>query len=225
MTVTVSPPAPTAPWLVRPGTSAPTGPSASSAQRFVVASLIAGAMLGTVASATPADAADLRAAAATARTVPAGSSTPGLEPTVDTRSVPNLLRRLRDSADLTWGDLARAMTVSRRTIHNWLSGAQLSRHHLSRLLELELLVETVGAGTAATTGIHLKTLGPHGRSALDDFALESSAVRSVPLSTVSAADLLEPDVSGTSFAEMPSPPARRSSLRGGPLRGRRSEPV
>jgi len=209
--------------LGHPGTSAmPRSPLP--AHRFIFATLLAGATMlgGTVVNVTPADAAALRAAATTARTVPA--PTPPTPATAgDSRSVPNLLRQLRDRAKLNWGDVAQAMGVSRRTIHNWLSGGQLAAHHLSRLLELEMLVEGAGARDPSTTRVHLTTPGSKGRSILGDFALGSRPVRNVPLSTVSAADLLEPDAAETSNYEVAQAPSRRNSLHGRPLPGRRPQ--
>lgn len=191
--------------------------------RFIVATLLAGTtVFGTISTATPADAHALRAAAVAPRTVPAAPpQTPALM--VDTRSVPHLLRRLHDRADLTWGDVAQALGVSRRTVHNWLTGGQLAGTHLARLLALESLVDGAAAGDPATTRVHLTTLGPQGRSLLDDFALGSRPLRNVPLSTVSAADLLEPDAPGANATEAVAGPSRRSSLRGGSLPKRRSQ--
>ncbi len=213
----------TTPLLGHPGTSAmPRSPMPT--HRFVVATLLTGATMlgGTVVNVTPADAAALWAAGTTARTVPAASpQTPATA--VDSRSVPSLLRRLRDRAKLNWGDVAQAMGVSRRTIHNWLNGGQLAAHHLSRLLELEMVVEVAGARDSSTTRVYLTAPGPQGRSILGDFALGSRPMRNVPLSTVSAADLLEPDAAETSNYEVAQAPSRRSSLHGGPLPGRRPQ--
>jgi len=187
---------------------------------FVVAGLIAGAsVFGTLPVPTPADAEALRAAVSTTRFTP--GTRPGATATVDGRGVPNLLHPLRQSAQLNWGDVADALGVSRRTIHNWLSGAQVAGTHLSRLLELKSLVDEAGSGGAATTRIRLTEPGPHGRSLLDDFALASRPQRKVPLSTVSAADLL-----GLNDSDAPAPiemqaPTRRSSLKGQPVSRRR----
>lgn len=222
MTATTSLPAP----IPQPIFTTPSGTSVPTVRRqpgrcFVVAGLIAGAsVFGTLPVPTPADAEALRAAVSTTR------STPGVRPsggstTVDGRGVPNLLHRLRQSAQLNWGDVAHALGVSRRTIHNWLSGAQVAATHLSRLLELKSLVDEAGSGGAATTRIRLTEPGPHGRSLLDDFALASRPQRKVPLSTVSAADVL-----GLNDSDAPAPiemqaPTRRSSLRGQPVSRRR----
>lgn len=222
MTTTSLYPETAAPLFGRPGTSAPVGPAATG-RRFIVATLLAGAtVFGTISTATPADADALRAAAAAPRTVPAvPPQTPATM--VDSRSVPNLLRRLRDRADLNWGDVAQALGVSRRTVHNWLTGGQIAATHLSRLLELESLVDAADAGDSVTTRVHLTTPGPQGRSLLADFALGSRPVRNVPLSTVSAADLLEPETPGGNATEAVAGPTRRSSLRGGSLPRRRPQ--
>src|SRR5215207_4725689 len=71
---------------------------------FVVAGLIAGAsVFGTLPVPTPADAEALRAAVSTTRFTP--GTRPGATATVDGRGVPNLLHRLRQSAQLNWGDV------------------------------------------------------------------------------------------------------------------------
>lgn len=187
---------------------------------YVVAGLIASAsVFGTLPVPTPADAEVLRAAVSTTRTAP--DVPPQGPSTTDNRSVSGLLQRVRRNAQLNWGDVARALGVSRRTIHNWLSGAQVAGTHMSRLVELAALVDRSGGGGPAETRILLTEPGPRGRSPLDEFALTSRPTRKVPLSTVSAGDLLGGDEPGTPATVEVQAPSRRSSLEGRPVPRRR----
>jgi hypothetical protein len=112
-----------------------------------------------------------------------------------------------------------AVGVSRRTIHNWLSGARLADVHRTRLAELGRLVDAVAAGSADATRARLLKPGPNGRSPLDELALSARPVRRRPLSTLSVGELLGPiDESGDVTTQQPP---RRSSLRGGSLSTRR----
>lgn len=185
----------------------------SPGRTFVVAGLIASAaVFGTLPMPMPAEAEVLRPAVSTTRATPdvqaQGASA------AEIRNVPGLLRRLRRNAQLNWGDVARALGVSRRTIHNWLSGAQVARTHLSRLMELASLVDRIGGGEPATTRILLTQPGPHGRSQLDEFALASRPAHRVPLSMTSVGDLLGRDEPGSPETVEPQVPTRRSSLPG-----------
>lgn len=216
-TTSLAEPIPQPIFTTAPGTSVPTT-RRQPGRRFVVAGLIAGAsVFGTLPVPTPADAEALRAAVSTTRSVP------GIRPptTVDGRGVASVLHRLRQSAQLNWGDVADALGVSRRTIHNWLSGAPVAATHLTRLLALKSLVDEAGSGDPAATRIRLTEPGLHGRSLLDGFALASRPGRKVPLSTVSAADLLGGDVADVPSAVGAQAPSRRSSLRSRPVPRRR----
>src|SRR5829696_2684148 len=165
-TTSLAEPTPPPIFTTASGTSVPTA-RRQPGRHFVVAGLIAGAsVFGTLPVPTPVDAEALRAAVSTTRSVP-GERPPGAPTSIDGRGVPNLLHRLRQSAQLNWGDVAHALGVSRRTIHNWLSGAQVASTHLTRLVELKSLVDEAGSGDPSTTRIRLTEPGPHGRSLLD----------------------------------------------------------
>jgi DNA-binding XRE family transcriptional regulator len=199
-----------------PGTSVPIS-SRPPVKQFIVIALMAGTAMGTVAVMTPADAAAMQAAAIESRTLPAmPSAPPATEPSAD---VPALLQRMRRVSGLNWGEVATAVGVSRRTIHNWLSGARVAGVHLARLTELEHLINAVAAGSADDTRARLVRTGPHGRSLLDEMALNSRPARRRPISMLSAGDLLGPVEEPTTLSH--EPPSRPSSLRGGPLSRRR----
>lgn len=46
------------------------------------------------------------------------------------------VRRLRDRSGLSWEELARLFGVSRRSVHNWVTGGQLNSLHVERLAVL-----------------------------------------------------------------------------------------
>jgi transcriptional regulator with XRE-family HTH domain len=173
-----------------PGTTIP-GASWPPAKQFLCSLLMAGAAAtGTLTVVTPADAAAMRAAVIESRTLPAMPSSP---PVVDrSMAVPSLLQRLRRVSGLSWGDVAAALGVSRRTIHNWLSGTRVAGVHLTRLIEFERVVNATAAGSADDTRSRLVRPGPHGRSLLDELALSSRADRRRPISTLSVGDIVGP---------------------------------
>jgi hypothetical protein len=185
---------------------------------FVVGLLSGAAGFGTVAVTTQPSAAAMHADTVVERTLP--TLPPDVSNPIEGRSVATRLQRLRSRTDLSWGDVARAIAVSRRTIHNWLSGAQIAPSHLARLGDLETLVDYCDRGRPAITRDVLTRAGPYGRNALDEFAIGSRPSRRVPLSPVSAGDLLSPDEPGPDADTAPEKLARPSSLRGGPIRTR-----
>lgn len=198
-----------------PGTAGP-GSAWVAPRKFVSAVVVAGvATVGTLGIVTPADAAAAQAPVIEAHTLPAGAAAlPAADPSTD---VPELLRRIRKVSRLSWGELASALGVSRRTIHHWLSGAHPAGVHVARLADLEALVEASAESSPEATRARLLRPQASGRSLLEELAL-SFGDRSRPISTVSVGDLLGP-------AERPAVGStvrskRRSSLRGGSLRKR-----
>jgi transcriptional regulator with XRE-family HTH domain len=199
-----------------PGTTVP-GRSWPPTRQFICNILMASAAAtATLTLVTPDDAAAMQAAVAESQTLPALPPMPVEERLV---AIPDLLQRLRQASGLSWGDLAKAVGVSRRTIHNWLSGARIAGLHLTRLVEFQRVVDAVAAGSADDTRTRLMQPGPHGRSILDDIALTSRPARRRPLSTVSMGDLVAPVDESANLS--PQQLQRRSSVRGGPLPGRR----
>jgi len=189
----------------------------SPVKQFIVIAWMAGAATGTVAVVTLADAAAMQTAAIKSRTLPAMPPAPPV--TEPSAGVPALLQRMRRVSGLNWGEVATAVGVSRRTIHNWLSGARVAGVHLARLTELEHLINAVAAGSADDTRARLVQAGPHGRSLLDEMALNSRPARHRPIAILSVGDLVGPLEEPTELSH--EQPQRRSSLRGGPLSGRR----
>lgn len=196
------------------------GAGSISPRRFMTAGAIAGTIvIGTLGVITPADAAALQAPIVESQTLP-GVMAPS--PNVpDGLDVPTLLERLRKVSGLSWGEMAYALGVSRRTIHNWLSGSRVASAHLSRLAKVEAIISGSGGGPAESTRAILVHPRVDGSSILDDLAFEHRR-RSRSLSTVSVGDLIgtaDEPVAGRTVETR-----RSSSVRGGTLpRGPRAE--
>lgn len=204
-------------WFRQSGTTTPIVMSGS--RKFMACVFMAGcAATSTLAAVTPADAFALHTVVARPSTLPAlPVAQPA--PTFNQSLVPGMLQRMRRMSGLTWGELGRAIGVSRRTIHNWLGGARVAGVHLARLLEVSRVVDLFSTGSAEVTRTRLLQPTANGRSIIDDLALAARPARHRPLSSVSVGDLVTP-VDETASA---SPPRsqRRGSLRGGPLPRRR----
>lgn len=202
-------------WFGHVGTTPPTvmrGP-----RKFITCAFMAGcAAASTLPAVTPADAIALTTMVTQASTLPAVPPQPA--PPLDPSAVPGMLQQLRRLSGLSWGEIARAVGVSRRTIHNWLSGARVAGVHLTRLLELSRVVSLAATGSAEATRAALLLPDANGRSLVDDLALAARPARR-PLSSVSVGDLVAP-VDDTASVS-PQRPQRRSSLRGGSLPRRR----
>jgi DNA-binding XRE family transcriptional regulator len=204
-------------WFRQFGTTGPT--LISGPRKFIACVVVAGcAATGTLAAVTPADAVALNTIVAQPSTLPAVSAA---QPAAmfDQSIVPGLLQRIRRTSGLTWGELGRAIGVSRRTIHNWLGGAHVAGIHLARLLEVSRVFDLFATGSAESTRTRLLRPSANGRSIVDDLALAARPARRRPLSSLSVGDLVTP-VNETASANPPRS-QRRSGLRGGPLPRRR----
>jgi transcriptional regulator with XRE-family HTH domain len=205
-------------WFGRVGTTTPAVMRGT--RKFITCVVMAGcAATSTLSTVTPADAVALYAIAAQPSTLPAIPVQPA--PPLDQSAVPAMLQRLRRLSGLSWGEIARAVGVSRRTIHNWLAGARVAGVHLTRLLELSRLVDIVATGSVEATRTALMQPNGNGRSILDDLALAARPARRRPLASISVGDLVTPTDEMASVS--PQRPQRRSSLRGGSLPGRRPD--
>lgn len=206
-------------WFGHIGTTPPT--VISGTRKFITCAIILGcAATSTLGTITPGEAVALNAFNAESSTLPATLQAPPVRP-VDESAVPNMLQRLRRLSGLSWGEIALAVGVSRRTIHNWLNGARVAGVHLARLVTLSRVVDIVATGSVATTRTALMQRNATGRSILDDLVLAARPARRRPLSSVSVGDLLTPVDDSASVN--PQRPQRRSSLRGGSLPRRRPD--
>ena len=205
-------------WFGRVGTTPPT--VMRGRRKFIACVFMAGcAATSTLSTVTPADAIALNAITAQPSTLAAIPVQPA--PPLDQRAVPGMLQRLRHLSGLSWGEIAQAVGVSRRTIHNWLTGARVAAVHHARLLELGRVVDIVSTGSAESTRTALMQPNANGRSILDDLALAARPARTRPLSSVSVGDLVTPVDETASVSQQR--PQRCSSLRGGPLPRRRPD--
>lgn len=205
-------------WFGHVGTTTPTVMRGT--RKFITCVTMVGcAATSTLSTVTPADADALNAITAQPSTLPAIPVQPA--PPLDQSAVPGMLQRLRRLSGLSWGEIARAVGVSRRTIHNWLAGARVAGVHLTRLLELSRLVDIVATGSVEATRTVLMQPNANGRSILDDLALAARPARRRPLASVSVGDLVTP-VDETASVSLQRP-QRRSSLRAGSLPRRRPD--
>jgi len=131
---------------------------------------------------------------------------------VDNLSVGSALQRLRAVSGLNWGEVAMALRVSRRTVHNWLSGSRIAPFHLERVAELVQLVGATAAGQPADTRLVLTSPASNGRTLLEEFALQSRPASHGATAGVRVADLLAPDASPDPRAPA-TEPTRKSALR------------
>lgn len=203
-------------WFRHVGTTSPT--AALSPRKFIACVFMAGyAATGTLAAITPADALALKTIVVQPSTLPALTAQPtsGL----NNAAIPEMLQRLRRVSGLSWGDVGRAVGVSRRTIHNWLGGARVADVHLTRLLEATRTVDLVANGSPESTRTALLQPTSNGRAIIEELALAARPARRRPISTVSVGDLVTPtdETEGVSLER----PQRGSALRGGSLPRRR----
>lgn len=191
-------------------------------RRYLACAVMAGcAAAGTLSTISPADAIALNAVIVSR---PGTLSAIPVTPSAPSRArvaVPEMLRRLRRVSGLSWGEIAQAVGVSRRTVHNWLNGARLADVHLDRLFELRRAVERVEAGSDQATRDALLTPQANGRSILDDLALTARPRRRSLSSSISVADQVTPVDEAAGVA--PPNLQRHSSLRGGSLAKRRPD--
>lgn len=178
-------------------------------RRFVAGLLVMGcAATGTLSTVSVEDALALRAVYSEPSTLPAA---PSLSKEPYDQVVANTLQRLRTASALSWGEIAYAVGVSRRSVHNWLTGSRVARVHLGRLNDLIRTVDRFLGMSADDVRASLLRGKDDGRSLLDDLALVAQPVRRVPLSTISVGDQLGPV---SDEAGRPEVPPRRSALRG-----------
>jgi len=199
-------------WFRHVGTTTP--PVIYGTRKFITCAVMAGlAVSGTLPVVTPFDATAAHPVVVHPGTLPAFST---FRPRLmnDQRAVPGMLQRLRRVSGLNWGEVGRALGVSRRTVHNWLSGGRVAGVHFTRLLETIHVVDLVATGSAETTRAALLHPNRNGRSIIDELALTARPARR-PLASVSVGDMVTPVDENVDVSIQD--PQRPSSLRGGPL--------
>jgi hypothetical protein len=122
---------------------------------------------------------------------------------------------LRRHSGLRWQELADALSVSRRAVHHWAKGGHVSAVHAQLIQDLATLVAQYEETAPDATRARLLAPTQTGPAPLAAFRARSGPRRSVPLSTLSVADLL----SDEPLEEPPptQPPGRRSRLAPRPL--------
>lgn len=83
------------------------------------------------------------------------------------RSFALSLRRLQEHSQLTWGETARVLGVSRRTVHNWLTTAKVNGENARRIGGLHrALTQELAAVPRENAREYLLAPGPDGGSRL-----------------------------------------------------------
>ena len=127
-----------------PGTGIP-GASVAPLTWFFAAGVMTGAVLfGTLATPTVL----LDGASPCPVYITGTSSIPGWGGTgaLRNQSAAGLLEGVRSRSQLSWGQIANTLGVSRRTVHNWLLGAAIAPGNLQRLLDFSALVGRMDRG-------------------------------------------------------------------------------
>lgn len=178
-------------------------------KRFIASALLAGAAAtGTLPVLSAADALALRHVEAAPRTLPAAPSLPRAgERAVD---VSARLQRVRRLSGLNWGEIAAAVGVSRRSVHNWLRGGRVASVHLAQLAKLEGLVQAFAGAHASQARDQILQPGHDGQTPLDRLARASRPARSVPTSPLTLADMVTP----VAHADVVHGQRRKNALRG-----------
>lgn len=80
-----------------------------------------------------------------------------------------LLQSVRDESGLTWDQIARVFGVSRRAVHHWMAGGNLSAHNIELLGRFNRLVGNLPGDSADARKAALFAAGPDGVSPIDAF--------------------------------------------------------
>ena len=132
-------------------------------------------------------------------------------------SIPDSLRRIHAQSKLTWIEIAAALGVSRRTVHNWLAGMAVSPRHAADLAALMQLINehtSAGGSPERTRG---RLVAPDASGISPIIRMSMGRMPPPPRPRISAATRLEP----TADDDGPSPPVRRNTqVRAVPLRPR-----
>lgn len=205
--------------LLKEGTSGPRLPSSIRSRYMAGVVFLGAATIGTLGVVQPAEAMALRVAVYDTHTLPAGSMQQSSSPRIV--DAPSVLRRIRRQAEFSWGQIASILGVSRRTIHNWLNGAQIAEVHRLNLGQLSAVIDSHDSGIPELTRQTLTDIPESGRSVLDNLAASFQGSRR-RMSTLSVGDMLGPVEDSGPASSAGAETGRRSSLRGGPI-ARRSQ--
>jgi transcriptional regulator with XRE-family HTH domain len=92
-----------------------------------------------------------------------------IEPVVNDGSTAKAVRKAREDSGLTWEQLARVFSVSRRSVHLWANGARMNATNVEMLMDFVDLVNHMNAANPTARRAALLALGDDGQSVLDRF--------------------------------------------------------
>jgi hypothetical protein len=97
------------------------------------------------------------------------------------------IRDVKEASGLTWGQFADLFGVSRRSVHLWVGGGNISADHIARFEMIRAKISRLGTLTPIETRAALFALGANGVSPYADLVAEisgpSSSYDARPLGT------------------------------------------
>jgi DNA-binding transcriptional regulator YiaG len=102
----------------------------------------------------------------------------------------NSVRSLRRRSGLTWDELASIFGVSRRTLHNWSTGGQVSASHARAIASVIAVVHDIDTGDAKLTRSRLLAPAEDGTSPYTRLANQLRAARGRPALSYRPEELL-----------------------------------
>jgi len=84
------------------------------------------------------------------------------------------IRDVKEAAGLTWGQFADLFGVSRRSVHLWVGGGNISADHIARFEMIRAKISRLGTLTPIETRAALFALGANGVSPYADLVAEIS---------------------------------------------------
>lgn len=126
-----------------------------------------------------------------------------------------LLRKIRRISGLTWEELSIAMGVTRRTLHLWDAGQELSQKHLNHLHRVAGLLDRLDRGNPVLMRNHL----------LKDFEGQNALSMLKEGNYSQVESLLAATPAFPKFIDLPETEARRRRPLGSPLASYRDQSV
>jgi hypothetical protein len=116
------------------------------------------------------------------RVVPVGLATEcvalgAIGPVVGDMSTAKAVRKAHEDSGLTWEQLARVFSVSRRSVHLWANGGRMNATNVEMLMSFVDLVNHMNAATPIERRAALLAINEDGQTVLDIFRSRYSARR------------------------------------------------
>jgi DNA-binding transcriptional regulator YiaG len=92
-------------------------------------------------------------------------------------STAKAIRKAHEDSGLTWEQLARVFSVSRRSVHAWANGARMNATNVELLMRFVGFLDDFEAASSDERRTGLLAIGRDGKSALDRFRLHYSQLR------------------------------------------------